>query len=260
MTALPLNVVAVHNQREFDVKLKWNLQYRPEGETAASFHDIFSGDDRKKSHLAQQEGHASRSRRHRNAIAESAAAGLVKSSKEDATVPKTASGAASSGPRKAHVRRKHRGDCPKHLLHEMLRQGLEPAPEEVPLVSRSAASTDRLPVPHMVGKGIGALLNGVSHPKYDSAHYELRGKSEMPNYAQARRMLDETVEREGPSYRASQVHHAAPAWLMEEPLVVDTSLNAKLHNRPKYELKSHMEAVRMMGKALLREFSGAAFK
>ena len=62
----------------------------------------------------------------------------------------------------------------------------------------------------------------------------------------------------GLTFRPKDVSRPAPRALAQEPLVHE-DMDWR-HHRTKYEMKSHMEAVRLMGTALLREFSGAAFK
>lgn len=193
---------------------------------------------------------------------------------------------------KAHCRRKHRRDCPKHLLGTLrreeaqrsahlvvseanegafLRQSATPPPScgsaAVSLRSRTASSRGGgssvpekgLTVPNVIGSGgLATFLAGVSNPEYTRANFERRVIRDHPNFEQDRKALDATVQKMSQTFLPKDVSHPAPRALVQEKLVSEP-MDWRYH-RTKYEMKSHMEAVRLMGTALLREFSGAAFK
>lgn len=248
MAKIPFSAVSANNQKEFDVMVQWNLRNRPDGDTARLVAEVFSSKPSKQAALS--------------AVLQTRSSQSSDSSAQLVAVHHDESGKL----KKAHVRRKHRGDCPKHLYNEIVRAGLTPAPTHddkrasLDPLNNSAVSLElpRLPVPHMVGRGLGEFLAGVRNPSYDKAHSKHRPTLEHPNFSELSANLDATIAKESKTFVATDLKQRLPAWLLEEKLVSEEK--DYRHHRTKYEMKAHMEAVRMMGKALLREFSGAAFK
>ncbi|CUG90892.1 Hypothetical protein, putative [Bodo saltans] len=273
---LPYSAVADNNRKEFNVMMKWHLDKLPKGDYAQLYHNMVEGSRR---------DHR-RALRHASSTAAAASAGGEGSSTLNSTITTTASkvqldplaatttssstGTTAAQVRRAHVRRKHRGNCPKHLMNEIERSGGVVAPL-TPTIDSAAAIQDgaprsdsaplpKLPVPNMIGRGLGEFLAGVRNPHYDRTNYVHRPTVEHPDFRAKSKAFDATVAKEAPTYEPKKTSQRAPAWLVDDKLLALDIVPDMKHYRKKYEMKTHMEAVRMMGKALLREFSGAAFK
>ena len=149
---------------------------------------------------------------------------------------------------KKHCRRKHRQNCPKHLLNEQKREQYatrccttvedKDALEETTL-SKKKQQRGRIffnqpNVPDMIGKGLATLLTGVCLPQV------LQRRNDY---------LDFRVENEKVDEQKKKVNDGL---FVREKLVQDT-LQRK-HFRKKDEIKSHMEHMRGVGKALLRPY------
>lgn len=286
MSKLPYPAVAENNDREFEGMMRWHLAARPAGSIAGLYHSVVADEAQDHRKLARRAQSQSAVHLGTTKLTE---ASLVKTSStpppQGAVQPNNNDDvlAATTGLKRAHIRRKHRGNCPKHLHNEISRCGGVPAPLDggnsqlMPATSQRTPSTTnnttpstsqphddatslpRLPVPNSIGRGLGDFLAGGHNPHYVTKYYVPRPIVEHPNFNALDAKLDATVTRDGPTYDAKKVHQRAPDWLLDEKLMRDEAPDTK-HYRKKYEMKSHMEAVRMMGKALLREFAGAAFK
>lgn len=277
---LPYGAVADNNKKEFDVMMKWHLGNRPNGDIAQLYHDMVDDVQRDQRRSLRMSSSRSTQQQLASTADTSGSKRLhAPSSSSSPTVDPlgTTSGSALSegtNVRRAHVRRKHRGNCPKHLMHEIQRSGgivapRTPTPEQG--ASAAAGGEDegprsesaplpKLVVPNMIGRGLGEFLAGVRNPHYDKVSYVHRPNVEHPNFRTNAKALDDTVAREAPAYNPKNTSKLAPPWLIEDKLLAVDAVPDMKHYRKKYEMKTHMEAVRMMGKALLREFSGAAFK
>lgn len=254
---LPYSAVAQNNRKEFDVMIKWNLDKNPNGGMAQMFGQF------------TEEVRRDERRKQRSSLTQSlppAAAAQLTTHHHDEGEQHSHAENVSTAPelKRAHVRRKHRGNCPKHLMREIERSGgvaapLTPTCNKEQTGRSESAPLPKLPVPNMIGRGLGEFLAGVRNPHYDRVSYVHRPTVDHPDFTALDRTFDATVGREAPSYDPKKTHKPAPGWLLDDKLLHDGPPDRK-HYRQKYEMKAHMEAVRMMGKALLREFSGAAFK
>jgi hypothetical protein len=275
---LPYSAVADNNRKEFDVMMKWHLEKLPNGDYAHLYRDMVE-DERRDQRRALRMSTTNRNANNNN----NAVGSMASTSLNSATVPSsqhqhqdllaattTTTSSCTTNVRRAHVRRKHRGNCPKHLMNEIERSGgvvapLTPAVAQHSDADHNASRSDsaplpKLPVPNMIGRGLGEFLAGVRNPHYDRTSYVHRPTVEHPDFRAKSKAFDATVAREAPTYEPKNTTQRAPAWLVEDKLLAIDVVPDMKHYRKKYEMKSHMEAVRMMGKALLREFSGAAFK
>ena len=145
--------------------------------------------------------------------------------------------------RKAHVRRKHRANCPKHLLHQKeAGQEIDP-PKEAK-------------VPHGIGKGLAMFLTGT----FDKQEWKRRPNVEHPDFRLCSKPADVMPESKniynaahGDLTRSNPLGHytATRGNVKDEPLLADP-LDQK-HCRRKHELKSYMESMYQMGTALLRK-------
>ena len=159
--------------------------------------------------------------------------------------------------KKAHCHRKHRKDCPKHLMNALKRKGIPTGTRaEKHLQNDSVHLPSPMPpmkLPNAIGSGVARLVSGVFDPA--QRHTEKRWIRDYPDYAKLSASRDADVLRLAPHVKP---HHPLPEQIRDDNLVAD--IIDKKHNRLKYDMKTHMESLKLMGTALLREFSGAAFK
>ena len=146
--------------------------------------------------------------------------------------------------RHAHRRRKHKLDCPKHMLNQKKKgQPLDPE------LAARATDPDSMRVPRTVGRGLSMFLTGM----YDDTKWTRRPNQEHPDF---RKVSDDAFVNRG----KQQSVRPTPALINPVTGATDTGaaqlvkdpLDQK-HCRRKHDLKSYMEAMYQMGTALLRK-------
>ena len=263
-------VVAEMNRREYDSNAKWTLKHQPDAPLSQFLQRLPAGRGVVSS-MSVEERHNDLHRRARSGLDERRSPSPTMLS---GSLPALDSGAALSpspttGSRKVHCRRKHRKDCPKHALNDLIASGATTAHStststalqeggnrslDESLRQKASSPLEMLRVPtNRVGRGLANFVGGVFVPQYNAR--DSSSRLDHPNFAEQEAAKAHRVITRQQTYSPKR---DALSPILDEGAVAEVK-NYAFH-RQKYELKSHIEAMTMLGGAMLRQLSGAAFK
>jgi hypothetical protein len=253
------DIVAEMNKHEYDSGCRWTLKHLPDSplgmflakkEAGRSSPEELRKDLHRRSRSGMGQYGAVRSSPMETSGGGSYLPALALASNQ-ATSP-ALSGAST---KTIHCRRKHRKDCPKHVLNNLVASGGVSASSSGAPTDPCTESSGGIKWPtNRVGRGLANFVGGAFVPAYNVS--DSKSHRDHPDYAaEERAKLERVAQRQEGGFSPCR---DALSPLLDESRVAETK--DYRNHRQKYELKSHIEAMKMLGDAMLRKLSGAAFK